>query len=144
MYFRLQSLLSPQLASTVGKLIINHSNFLAGTAHRNKVSSKEAKLIPTCLDEFASFVCPEFADLISKARSAKLALHFSHQSIGDLAEVSKGFLNQITDNSATKIVLRINDPDSADFLARSFGTKLYQKITQRVTNAEEIDDAEVK
>ncbi|MGK3945914.1 TraM recognition domain-containing protein, partial [Streptomyces caeruleatus] len=78
-----------------------------------------AKLIPTYLDEFATFACPEFADLVSKARSAGYALHFSHQSIGDLNEVSEGFITRITDNSATKIVLRINDPDSAEFFARS-------------------------
>ncbi|MCB0390963.1 MAG: type IV secretion system DNA-binding domain-containing protein [Bdellovibrionales bacterium] len=142
LYFRLQSLMSPQLVTILGRLIINQLNYLAGTAHREN-KANEAKLIPTYLDEFASFACPEFADLISKARSAGMALHFSHQSIGDLAEVSKGFLNRITDNSATKIVLRINDPDSADFFARSFGTELYQKVTQRITNTEEIDLAEV-
>lgn len=142
LYFRLQSLMSPQLVATLGKLIINHLNYIAGTAHRGEATS-EFKLIPTYLDEFASFACPEFADLISKARSAGIALHFSHQSIGDLTEVSQGFLNRITDNSATKMVLRINDPDSAEFFARSFGTKLYQKVTQRITKAQEIDNAEV-
>jgi hypothetical protein len=142
-YFRLQSLMSPQLVATLGKLVINHLNYVAGSAHRGGGVNERPKLIPTYLDEFASFACPEFADLISKARSAGMALHFSHQSVGDLAEVSKGFLNRITDNSATKIVLRINDPDSADFFARSFGTKLYQKVTQRITNAKEIDSAEI-
>jgi len=143
LYFRLQSLMSPQLVVILGRLLINHLNFLAGTAHRGDGLANETKLIPVYLDEFASFACPEFADLISKARSAGLALHFSHQSIGDLAEVSKGFLNRITDNSATKIVLRINDPDSADFLSRSFGTQQVTKITQMVTNAEDQDLAEL-
>jgi len=142
-YFRLQSLLSPQLVSILGKLLINHLNFLAGTAHRAEGAAIRSKLVPTYLDEFASFACPEFADLISKARSAGMALHFSHQSIGDLAEVSKGFLNQITDNSATKIIMRINDPDTAEYFAKAFGTKIYQKITQRITNVQEVDLAEV-
>jgi len=142
LYFRLQSLISPQLVATLGKLLINHINFLAGSAHRVEGASKEAKLVPIYLDEFASFACPEFADLISKARSAGLALHFSHQSIGDLMEVSEGFLSRITDNSGTKIVLRINDPDSAEYFARTFGTKLYQKVTQRITNVKEIHTAE--
>jgi hypothetical protein len=140
-YFRLQSLLSQQLVSTVGRLIIGHLAFLAGTAHRQKADS--ARFLPTYLDEFASFACPEFADLISKARSAGLALHFSHQSIGDLTEVSPGFLSRITDCSGTKIVLRINDPDSAEQMSRVFGTSLYQKVTQRVTNAEDIESAEL-
>lgn len=132
-YFRLQSLLSPQAVQILGKLIIQHLNFIAGSIHRQK--SNGNKLIPIYLDEFASFASVEFADLISKARSAGFALHFSHQSIGDLEEVSKGFLNRITDNSAIKIILRINDPDSAEFFARSFGTELYQKLTQKVTKS---------
>ncbi len=143
-YFRLQSLLSPQLVSVLGKLIINHLSFLAGSSHRNVADESTKKpFVPVYLDEFASFACPEFADLISKARSAGYALHFSHQSTGDLAEVSKGFLSRITDNSATKIIMRINDPDSAEFFARSFGTKVYQKVTQRITNTKEIDASEV-
>lgn len=141
LYFRLQSLLSPQAVSSVGKLLINNLNYMTGRAHR-QVGNDE-RLIPIYLDEFASFASPEFADLISKARSANFALHFSHQSIGDLMEVSEGFINRITDNSATKIVMRINDPDSADFFARSFGTRLYQKLTQRVTNADDEHSTEV-
>ncbi len=147
LYFRLQSSLSPQIAAITGKLLINHLNFLAGTAHRGNADgdgqANKIKLVPTYLDEFATFACPEFADLISKARSAGFALHFSHQSVGDVAEVSKGFLNRITDNSATKIVMRINDPDSADFFARSFGTTKYQKVTQRITNATDEENAEL-
>lgn len=142
-YFRLQSLMSPQIVGIVGKLLINHLNFWAGTAHRERGQSKPRKLVPVYLDEFATFACPEFADLISKARSAGFALHFSHQSIGDVMEVSNGFLNRITDNAATKIVLRINDPDSAEFLSRCFGTRDIQKTTQRITNAKNIDAAEV-
>jgi hypothetical protein len=142
-YFRLQSLMSPQIVSTLGKIIINHLNFLTGTAHRERGHACQRKLIPIYFDEFASFACPEFADLISKARSAGFALHFSHQSVGDLTEVSPGFLSRITDNSATKIILRINDPDSAEFFSRCFGTKHIQKTTQRITNAKNIDSAEV-
>ncbi len=141
LYFRLQSLMSPQLVATLGKLLIGHLGFVAGVAHRTEEGGKT--LIPIYLDEFASFACPEFADLISKARSAGFALHLSHQSIGDLTEVSPGFLNRITDNTATKIILRINDPDSAEFFARSFGTKIYQKTTQRITNAKDLHSAEV-
>ncbi len=135
--------MSPQVVAVLGKLIINHLNFLAGTAHRGRTHAKQRKLVPVYFDEFASFACPEFADLISKARSAGYALHFSHQSIGDVVEVSQGFLNRITDKAATKIVLRINDPDSAEFFAHCFGTKEIQKTTQRITNAKDIDAAEV-
>jgi hypothetical protein len=142
LYFRLQSLLSQQLVGTVGKLVINHLSYLAGTAHR-RVDAVAPGFLPVYLDEFASFACPEFADLISKARSGGMALHFSHQSVGDLVEVSPGFLSRVADNSATKMVLRINDPDTAELMARTFGTSLYKKVTQRITNATDLDAAEV-
>ena len=141
-YFRLQSLISPQIVSILGKLIINNLSYVAGVSHRELTTAKKV-MVPVYLDEFASFACEEFADLISKARSAGYALHFAHQSIGDVLEISPGFLNRITDNAATKIVMRINDPDSAEFFAKAFGTRLYQKATQRVTNAKQLDAAEV-
>lgn len=129
-YFRLQSLLSAQMSSLLGKLIINELSFCAGSAHRN-ASEFEPEIVPVFLDEFATFVCPQFTDLISKARSAGFALHFSHQSIGDLTQDGTAYLSQVTDNSATKIILRVNDPDSAEFFARTFGTRLYQKVTYK-------------
>lgn len=142
-YFRLQSLLSPKVVSSVGKLLINCLAYMAGSAHRETTVSAKT-LVPVYLDEFASFACPEFADLISKARSAGYALHFSHQSVGDLADVSPGFLSQITDNSATKIVMRVNDPDTAEFFSRAFGTQLTRKVTQRVQNSQDITNAEIE
>lgn len=140
-YFRLQSLMSRQLARAVGRLVINNLSFIAGSAHRN-AGKEPAPFVPVYLDEFATFVCPEFSDLIAKARSAGFALHFSHQSIGDLKSVEDGFLNQLMDNSATKILLRVNDPETAEIFARAFGTVEAEKVTKRVTNADDIDEAE--
>jgi len=143
-YFRLQSLISPQTVGSVGKLIINNINFLAGTAHRGATEGAKARgLIPIFLDEFAAFACPEFAELISMARSAKFALHFSHQSIGDLMNVDKGFVSQLTDNSGTKIIMRVNDPDTAEYFAKTFGTRLIEKVTQRITRTDNIENAEL-
>jgi hypothetical protein len=145
-YFRLQSLVSPQTVASVGKLILNNINYLAGQSHRTERehgSEDQRDLLPIFLDEFAAFASAEFAPLIAMARSAKFALHFSHQSIGDLVNVDRGFVSQITDNSGTKIVMRINDPDTADYFAKSFGTKLINKITQRITKTDVNENGEL-
>ncbi len=81
------------------------------------------------IDEFANFVCPEFLRLISMSRSAGFALHFSHQSLGDLKDISAGYISQIIDNAGTKIVLRVPDPDTAEYMARVFGTEAAEKFT---------------
>lgn len=39
--------------------------------------------------------------------------------------------------------MRINDPDSSEFFARSFGTKIYQKATQRITKTKYLDSSEL-
>jgi hypothetical protein len=140
-YFRLQSLMSPALVTTVGKLVVNNLAYLAGSSHRD-AQGVGAPFCPVFLDEFASFASPEFADLISKARSAGFALHFSHQSVGDLMEVSPGFLSRISDNSATKIVLRVNDPDTAEYFSRTFGTRRYQKVTRKLDQADDVGKLE--
>ena len=141
LYFRLQSLLSPKIVSTLGKLLIGELNFLAGTAHLS--GKKQGTILPVYFDEFSSFVCIEFTDLISKARSAGFALHFAHQSIGDLKNINEGFLSSIMDNSAIKVVMRINDPETAEYFSKTFGTSLYQKITQRVENSIDEDKSKM-
>lgn len=137
-YFRLQSLVEPETVQMVGRLLVGSLSHLSGMAHRTGAEEGQKRpFVPVYLDEFASFACPAFTDLISKARSAGFALHFSHQSLGDLDNVSPAFRNQIADNSSTKIVMRTPDPDSAEYFSRTFGTHLYQKVTHRVRQASE-------
>ncbi|MBS1982746.1 MAG: type IV secretion system DNA-binding domain-containing protein [Bdellovibrionales bacterium] len=136
-YFRLQALLDADSAALLGRLIIND---LAFTAAQKHLSGESAEFCPVFLDEFGSFVCPAFLELIAKARSAGLALHFSHQSISDLESDATGFLGRVMDNASTKIVLRTYDPDSTDRMGKAFGLKRQTKLTQSVEG--ELDDFE--
>jgi type IV secretory pathway TraG/TraD family ATPase VirD4 len=58
---------------------------------------------------------------------------FSHQALGDLDKVSPAFRNVVTTNTNIKIVMRNNDPETAEFFANSFGTKSTSKETERVS-----------
>lgn len=75
------------------------------------------------LDEFYNLAYPKFIDFINKCREAKVNLIFAHQSNGDLFGVSKEFLEQVMNTATNKIVLRVNDPDTAESFARQFGTE---------------------
>lgn len=129
-YFRLQSLLDSESVATLGRMIISDLATYAGHIHASH--SAKISYCPVFLDEFGSLACAAFVDLISKARSAGLALHFSHQSMGDLKRVDPFLMQQVLDNSSTKIVMRIYDPETAEYLARSFGTRLDRKLTHKV------------
>lgn len=133
LYFRLPALVDPATTAVVGKLLIAE---LAQYAAEVQAGGLEPIFTPVFLDEFGSLACPSFLELIAKARSAGLALHFSHQSMGDLLAAGDAFITQVTDNSSTKIVLRVYDPDTADLVARTFGNKESLKSTkQMVTDA---------
>ena len=128
-YFKLPSLEDPVTTATIGRLIIGDLALYAAQVQAGRYKSS---FTPVFLDEFGSLVCPAFLELISKSRSAGLALHFSHQSMGDLRAAGENFVSQINDNSSTKIVLRVYDPDTADNVARMFGTVITMKETRQM------------
>jgi type IV secretory pathway TraG/TraD family ATPase VirD4 len=76
------------------------------------------------LDEFYNLAYPRFIDFINKCREAKVNLFLAHQSMGDLSGVSPEFQEQVMNTASNKIVLRVNDPDTAESFARQFGTEL--------------------
>lgn len=129
LYFRLPALIDPVTTMTVGRLLIAE---LAQYAAEIQSGSAAPVFTPIFLDEFGSLACPAFLELIAKARSAGLALHFSHQSLGDLTAAGESFASQINDNSSTKIVFRVHDPETADNVARTFGNKPISKETKQV------------
>ncbi len=129
LYFRLPALVDPETTKTMGRLLIAE---LAQYAAEVQAGGHSPVFTPTFLDEFGSLACPAFLELIAKARSAGLALHFSHQSMGDLAAAGESFGSQVTDNSSTKIVLRIYDPTTAETVAKTFGTKGSSKETRQL------------
>jgi hypothetical protein len=85
------------------------------------------------LDEFSAFVYPGFLGILNKARSTNTAFHISHQSLGDLSEISEGFAQAIHTNTNIKCVFGLNDPVTADFFAKHFGTRDIVEATERAS-----------
>jgi len=74
------------------------------------------------LDEFYNLAYPKFIDFINKCREAQVNLFLAHQSMGDLRGVSPEFMEQVMNTASNKILLRVNDPDTAEIFARQIGT----------------------
>lgn len=83
----------------------------------------EKKPFRVFLDEFYNLAYPKFIDFINKCREAEVNLILAHQSLGDLRGVSAEFQEQVMNTASNKIVLRVNDPDTAETFARQFGTE---------------------
>jgi hypothetical protein len=100
-------------------------------ARRYSIPKDQLKPFFIYLDEFDKIVYPGFAELINKAREAKVGLIFGHQSIGDLKQYGEALQNQILTNARNKVVLKLKEPASAEYFSKAFGTRT---VERRVTS----------
>lgn len=117
-----------KLGHQLGKLILQEFSWCVSQREdkRNKFFTS------VFLDEFSEFAYEEFISVLNKARSSKVALHLCHQSLSDLKSVSSSFAQGVNTNTNVKCILGLNDPETADFYARHFGTMTSQKLTEQV------------
>ena len=88
-----------------------------------RYESKPEKPFRVFLDEFYNLAYPRFIDFINKCREAEVNLFLAHQSLGDLRGVSYEFQEQVMNTARNKIVLGVDDPETAEHFARQFGTE---------------------
>lgn len=131
-------LLYQETARRLGKVLLQEVAWAVG--YRESAGYRE--FTPVYLDEFGSFVYGGFLGLLNKARSTGVALHLSHQSLGDIRSVSPEFAMALHTNCNVKCVLGVNDPETADFFAKHFGTRKSEKATERAQKKSIWADAE--
>jgi len=90
------------------------------------------KFFSCILDDFQDYIYEGFGTILNKSRSANVGVVFCHQSLGDLDKVSEAFRNVVLTNTNIKIVMRMNDPETCDHFASTFGTKTTTKITHYI------------
>ncbi len=118
-----------QLGRQLGKLLLQELGWVVG--ERASRTGRHSPFTPVYLDEFSAFVYPGFTNILNKARSSQIPFHLSHQSLGDLEMVSPEFAQVIATNTNVKCILGLNDPESADFMARHMGTRTEEKLTEQ-------------
>ena len=98
------------------------------------------KFFSCILDDFQDYIYEGFGSLLNKSRSANVGVIFSHQALGDLDKVSDAFRNVVLTNTNLKIVMRMNDPDTCEHFAKTFGTKTTTKVTDKTKDSEKTGD----
>jgi len=81
---------------------------------------------PLCvhIDEASNVLYLGIEDLFNKAGGAGVWLHLMTQSFQDLvAELGEPHAKKILDNTNTKIVFRVNDPETAKYVSNLAGTR---------------------
>ncbi|HXH76682.1 MAG TPA: TraM recognition domain-containing protein [Bacteriovoracaceae bacterium] len=117
-----------KIGHQLGKLILQDLAFCVGDREKNRFND----FCAVFLDEFSEFAYEGFVSVLNKARSAKIGLHLSHQSMSDLSKVSPDFAKSVMTNTNIKCILGLNDPETADYFAKHMGTFTEEKLTEQV------------
>lgn len=96
------------------------------------IPESERHFFPIFIDESAALIFSGFIDLISKARSAKIAITFAHQSLGDLTQNGDFLSKQLFDNTNNRFVFRQSDPESVNTHSQMGGTVETEKMTHQI------------
>jgi type IV secretory pathway TraG/TraD family ATPase VirD4 len=132
-YFQLPTMQFPFLGEATGKLLLQS---LQSTISELQVEGDRLKeLFSVYLDDFNDYIYPGFTSLLNKSRSANVGVVFAHQSLGDLEKVGPDFKQIVLTNTNIKVIMRSNDPESAEHFSKTIGTVSSEKTTERRTKA---------
>jgi len=101
------------------------------------------------LDELKYHLSKPAMEIFGAARDKGLHAIIAHQAISDLRDVPADLnpdavVGSVIENTALKIIYRLQDPDTAEWLAKRSGTKLVdeeiRKIGRNVAQSEILDD----
>lgn len=141
-YFQLPVMLNPFLGRATGKMVLQCAQ--SAVSGRHKLGSRQHKFFTIFLDDFSEYLYPGFVTLLNKSRSARVAVVFAHQALGDLHALGDAVSNSILTNSNLKIIMRGNDPTSAEYFSKLIGTKEGTKITEKQSKNQKTGDGTIR
>ena len=130
-YFALDTQSFQHTAARIGKMITQDLNTLSGMIESG-FREEDKRPLAIFIDEFQAFGTKGFINALARGRSSGFWITIAHQSIGDLKSVDEAYLQQVFENTNTKVFMRVNDPESAQLFSDSVGTKKAVETTSQV------------
>ncbi len=90
-------------------------------ARHRQLSETDAPLYPLVFDDWGRFFHDHFGPFSARCRSANMPLMFCFQSRAQLDAVSPTFAQELDDNTATKVILRVTGEATVQYALRLLG-----------------------
>lgn len=130
-YFNLQALHYPDGESLdLGKMIV--MDFQSVIAWRQAKNIRSRFPVFLLVDEAQATVPPEFMSTLEMARSAGASVVLIHQA---REQFPRDIAQRIEQNTATKVIMKLSEPETAEYYARMFGETL--RMFRRVSSSGE-------
>ena len=124
-----------EISRQVGRMILQDLKVLSNQIQcGQKVFSYD--FCACFIDEFGSFIAPDFVDFLKMARSSRIGIHLFCQGLADLSKVSSSFKDQIVGNTVSKIIFRQDVAKDAEEWAGIAGTFSSKKKTYQISGSE--------
>ena len=106
-------------AKDVAIAIIETFGVVART--RQLAGTENATPYPQLFDDWGAFFHPGFGPYAARCRSAAMSLSFGFQSRAQLDDVNPNFADNLDDNIASKVILRVQGNATAEFAVKLLG-----------------------
>jgi hypothetical protein len=132
LYFGIDVQSYQETSKRIGRIITEEINTTSGII-QTQISERERRYVSVIIDEFQAFGTENFINCLSRGRSSRFMITIAHQSLADLEMIKAGFSRQVIDNTYTKIVLPIQDPETIQTIADMIGTYKEYEHTAEIT-----------
>lgn len=114
---------------SLGKMMLQNIQLCVGKRYESADSAKRGGhgFFSIILDEFSPFGYRNFSRILNTARGAETAFLFSLQSLPQLAEVGRGFAEDISSAPNTTISARTRDETTADYFIKASAEHIVTK-----------------
>lgn len=134
-----------EFARSTGKLVIDDLKALIGKLQREQQLGHDSdRKILLVLEELGVYVDDGIEGLLNRSRSVGAKSICSVQTTADIDKINPDLTRQIMGNCNDFLIMRIIDPDSAEYISKMIGTRKKQEQTRRTTYGEDTGESSNK
>jgi type IV secretory pathway TraG/TraD family ATPase VirD4 len=130
--FSLNSSRYGQLAAQLGTLAVQDLICATGNRLEEIRQGRRLEQATIAIDEFSGIGGAHVIALFARGREAGISCIVATQEMADLDRAGRGVRDQILGNTAFKLILRQDVPESADVVAQIAGTEKVWEETQQI------------
>lgn len=113
----------------IGKMLLSNLQLVIGRRYANTAEGTKHPFASIIFDEFAPFAYTNFARILQTVRGSRCAMILALQSINQLESVSKEFAKEVSAAPNNKLILKISDDSTAEFVTKASGLLLRHRPT---------------
>jgi hypothetical protein len=132
-YLFMNSLKLKETAAVTGKLMLQDLMKTVESIYDDRNFIKQPMTL--IIDVFASFATPDFGEFIEKARGAGIGVTVAYQNRQSLNSIEGDLTLKLNENTATKVVLQVQDSEDAEWFCGLLGT---QEVEEYVVHPNEL------